>query len=73
MKEPNGKTKQKDIYDDFFNNSTTTPTSKKSHKKDDTNRHSIEENKQGTGDEFFDDPEPQTKEKKKISINDFNF
>lgn len=72
-KEPNGKNKQTDFEDDFFNDSTPTPAPKTTRKKDDTNQHPTVKNKPGTGDDFFDNPEIQPKEKKKISINDFNF
>lgn len=72
-KEPNGKNIQTDFEDDFFNDSTSTPTPKTTRKKDDPNQHPTVKNNPGTGDDFFDNPEPQPKEKKKISINDFNF
>lgn len=72
-KEPNGETKQTDFDDGFFNESTTTPTPKTTRKKGDTNQRSTVKDNPGTGDDFFDNSEPQPREKRKISINDFNF
>lgn len=72
-KETNGNNKQTKFDDEFFNDSKTTPTLETSRKKDDTNQHPIIQNNKGTGDDFFDNSEPQTKDRKKISINDFNF